>query len=379
MRFRFTLIIITVLAFLLPVDGFALGLSAHSAVVINTVTGDVVYEKSAYTTMPMASTTKIMTAICAIENGDLDGMVKVHPSAVGVEGSSMYLGHGEELTLRDLLYGLMLSSGNDAAVAIAVHISGGVDEFANLMNETAKKIGAKDTCFANPNGLDDDNHYTTAYDLAMITRYGMSLPEFAEIVSSKTAKVPWQGRDYPRTLNNHNKLLNMYEGCDGVKTGFTKKSGRCLVSSATREGYQVIAVTLNAPNDWNDHMAMLDYAFANYENKTVISADDYLCTVPVVNGNVDSVRLCAAEGFSLPVPNGTTPKIEMKFDIPRQLDAPVGFDQKIGKVDIYYNGSLIKTVDAVSCGSASYVEPKNFFTSMKKILMALVALGRPIC
>lgn len=379
MRLRLIIVTVTVLALLLPVKCFALGLSAHSAVTINTLTGDVVYEKNAYTRMPMASTTKIMTAICAIENGNLDSMVKVHPSAVGVEGSSMYLGHGEELSLRDLLYGLMLSSGNDAAVAIAMHISGSVDEFAKLMNETANKIGADNTRFANPNGLDDENHYTTAYDLAMITRYGMSLPEFAKIVSSKTAKVPWQDRDYPRTLNNHNKLLNMYEGCDGVKTGFTKKSGRCLVSSATREGYQVIAVTLNAPNDWNDHMAMLDYAFANYENKTVVSADDYLCTVPVINGNVDSVRLCASEGFSLPVPNGTIPQIEMKFDIPRELEAPVGFGQKVGKVDIYYNGSLIRTIDAVSCGSASYVEPKTFLTSMKKILTALVTLGRPVC
>ena len=368
-----------VLALLFPLDCFALELSARSAIVVNEVTGEIVYEKNARTPMPMASTTKIMTAICAIENGNLDDVVKVHPSAVGVEGSSMYLDYGEELTLRDLVYGLMLSSGNDAAVAIAIHISGSVDGFASLMNETAVKIGATNTRFANPNGLDDENHYTTAYDLAMITRYGMSLPEFSKIVSSKSVKVPWQDRDYPRTLNNHNKLLNMYEGCDGVKTGFTKKSGRCLVSSATREGYRMIAVTLNAPNDWNDHISMLDYAFETHENRHIISANDYVCTVPVVNGNVDSVRLCASDGFSVPVPNGVMPDVEMKFDIPRELEAPVDFGQKVGTLAVYYNGSLVKTIDAVSRGSASYVEPKTFFTCMKKILTALVSLGRPVC
>lgn len=379
MRLRFVLICIILIVFVFPVDCFGLGLSAHSAVVVNTFTGDVVYEKNAHTPMPMASTTKIMTAICAIENGDLDSVVKVHPSAVGVEGSSMYLGHGEELTLRDLIYGLMLSSGNDAAVAIAMHISGGVDEFAILMNETASKIGVKNTSFKNPNGLDADGHYTTAYDLAVITRYGMSLPEFAEIVSSKSVKVPWQGRDYPRTLNNHNKLLNMYEGCDGVKTGFTKKSGRCLVSSATREGYQMIAVTLNASDDWNDHIKMLNYAFDSYENRNIISADDYVCTVPVNNGNVDTVRLCASTGFSIPAPNGVTPDVEIRYSIPDTLDAPVGFGQKVGSVEIYHKGSCVGTVDALSCGSVSYVEPKNFFTCMKKILMELFSLGRVPC
>ena len=179
----------------------AMNLSAKSAVVLDVQTGMVLYNKNADAKMPMASTTKIMTAICALENGNLNDIVEVHPSAVGVEGSSMYLGHGEKITLENLVYGLMLASGNDAAVSIAMHISGSVDEFANLMNDTARKIGALNTSFKNPNGLDAEGHYTTAHDLALITRYGMeSVEGFADIVSTYEKKMPCQGRDYDRVF-----------------------------------------------------------------------------------------------------------------------------------------------------------------------------------
>lgn len=379
MKIKVIAFIFAILLAMPTLDAYALGLSAHSAVVIDALTGDVIYEHDAYQRRPMASTTKIMTAICALEHGNPDDMVEVHPSAVGIEGSSMYLGHGEVISLRDLTYGLMLASGNDAAVAIAMHVSGSVDEFANLMNETAARIGVRDTSFKNPNGLDAEGHYTTAADLAMITRYGMSIPAFAEIVSTDSIKVPWHGKDYPRTLKNHNKLLNMYDGADGVKTGFTKKSGRCLVSSATREGYQVIAVTLNASDDWNDHMAMLDYAFDNYENKEILKSDDYLATMQVSNGAVDSITVTAKSGFSMPVRNGTVPDIEMRYDIPALLDAPVGFGQKIGKVDFYYKGECIGSVDAVSEGSVAYKEPETFLTYWKKLFKSLLLMYRMTC
>jgi len=372
--------LIFVVLFAVPyTDCYALGISAHSAVVIDSLTGDVIYEKNAYERRRMASTTKIMTAICALENGNPDDMVKVHPSAVGVEGSSMYLGHDEVISLRDLTYGLMLASGNDAAVAIAMHISGSVDAFADLMNTTAKKIGAKDTSFKNPNGLDADGHYTTAYDLAKITRYGMTIPAFAEIVSTKNVKMPWQGKDYPRQLKNHNKLLNMYEGCDGVKTGFTKKSGRCLVSSATKEGYQVIAVTLNAPDDWNDHIAMLNYAFENYENKQLLKENDYLATIPIINGVTDTVEIIAEKGFSMPAKNGTVPEVEMKYTLPETLTAPVGFGQEVGKVDFYYKGNLIGTVAAVSNGSVAYCESETILNSLRKIFKSFFLMYRMTC
>lgn len=358
---------------------FALGISASSAVVINTLTGEVVYEHNAHKVRSMASTTKIMTAICAIENGDLSQMVKVHPKAVGVEGSSMYLAHGEVISLKDLLYGLMLSSGNDAAVAIAMHISGSVEAFANLMNETASKIGVKNTSFKNPNGLDDENHYTTAYDLAVITQYGMNIPEFAEIVGTDTIKVPWHERTYPRVLKNHNKLLSMYEGANGVKTGFTKKSGRCLVSSANKDGLSFIAVTLNAPNDWNDHKILLDYAFQNYESKEILKKDQYLKTVNVQNGNVEGIAVKSADDFLFPVKKGAFADVTLKYNIPDSIDAPVGFGDVIGTVDIYCGEMKVGSVNGVASGSASYVEPKTFGRFIKKIFLSWVLMNRVVC
>ena len=358
---------------------FAFETSAKSAIVINALTGEVVYEKNARQKLPMASTTKIMTAICAIENGNLDEIVKVHPKAVGVEGSSMYLGHDEQLPLRDLLYGLMLSSGNDAAVAIAIHISKSVEEFALLMNKTAEKIGVKNTSFKNPNGLDDEGHYTTAYDLAMITRYGMKNPEFSKVVGTQSIKVGWQGRDYPRVLNNHNKLLKMYEGATGVKTGFTKKSGRCLVSSAKRDGLEFVAVTLNAPDDWNDHIKMLDFAFDAYESKEIIKKDEYLKTLKVLNGNVENISVASASSFSVPVKKGSKPKIKLKYNIPETTEAPVGFGKVLGSVEVYLDDSLAGKVDAVSKNSVSYVEPETFLKNIIKIFKTWILMNRVAC
>lgn len=357
----------------------AIGVSASSAIVIDKMTGEVIYEKNARQRRSMASTTKIMTAICALENGNPEDMVKVHPKAVGVEGSSMYLGHGETVSLSDLVYGLMLASGNDAAVAIAMHISGSVEAFAELMNETARKIGVKDTNFKNPNGLDAQDHYTTAADLAAITRYAMSDKSFCDIVSTWSKKIPWQGRDYDRQLKNHNKLLKMYEGCDGVKTGFTKKSGRCLVSSATREGFQVIAVTLNAPDDWNDHISMLNYAFDNYECKPVLKVGEYVRGVQAVNGACDIVKAVTEKGFDIPVKNGSQPDVEIKYNIADKVEAPVNFGDSLGNAEIYYKGSLIGSVEIVSASSCARVEPKTYIRSISKILRAYFLMYRRTC
>lgn len=357
----------------------ALGVSASSAVVMEYLTGEVLWERNAHQRRPMASTTKIMTAICAIENSRLDDFVKVHPKAVGVEGSSMYLGHGETITLESLLYGLMLASGNDAAVAIAMHVSGSVEEFARLMNDTAVRIGASNTNFTNPNGLDDANHYTTAYDLALITRYAHSNSEFSRIVSTLDKKVPWQGRDYDRRLHNHNKLLQMYQGCDGVKTGFTKKSGRCLVSSATRDGVRVIAVTLNAPNDWSDHTAMLDFAFGKIESKEIITSGEYLAGVKTINGAVPIVKAVAEKDFILPVNNGESPDIRLEYNIKDAVDAPVRFNDDLGYVDVYLKGKLIGRIKAVSASGCARVEPKTFVKSFIKIINAYLLMYRRTC
>lgn len=348
---------------LVPAGGYAQAeapaVSAKSAVLIDTMTGSVLYEKNARQKLPMASTTKIMTAICALEAGNLDEAFEIHPSAVGVEGSSIYLAHGETMTLRDLVYGLMLNSGNDAAVAIAMRVSGSVEAFAALMNDTAAKIGVQDTHFQNPNGLDDPQHYTTAYDLAQITRYGMQIPAFAEIVSTKTKRIPWQNKENGRLLSNHNKMLSLYEGADGVKTGFTKKDGRCLVSSATRNGFQCIAVTLNAPNDWNDHTLMLNFAFDNYALCPVIQAGDYLRTVTVIQGEQQEIGVVAQSGLDIPAKKGSAPQVTLDVQVPDSLEAPVGFEQPAGQVDVYMGEQKIGSVPAITTGFVARQEPKR--------------------
>lgn len=205
-------------------------------IVLEKDSGRVLYQKNAEKQMPMASTTKIMTAIVALEQGDPAAQVQISPAAAGVEGSSMYLETGEKLTLEELLYGLMLSSGNDAAVAIAEHF-GGTEAFVGLMNQKAQEIGANNTHFANPNGLPDDTHYSTSHDMATITAYGLKNPKFAEIVATKSYQIAGEGKAYTRTLTNHNKLLNICEGCIGVKTGFTKAAGPLPCFRGTAGGH----------------------------------------------------------------------------------------------------------------------------------------------
>lgn len=235
-------------------------LSAKSAALYDPASKTFIYTKNADERLPMASTTKIMTALVAIENASLDQSVSVSDSAIGTEGSSLYLKRGEVLSMGDLLMGLMLRSANDAACAIAYEISGSIEGFADKMNEKASQIGANNTHFTNPHGLDDASHYTTAKDLAIIAAEALSNETFLSIVS--TAKYIIKNNEgEARLLTNHNKLLNLYDGAIGVKTGFTKKSGRCLVGAAERYGTRLISVTINAPDDWNDHKALLDYGF----------------------------------------------------------------------------------------------------------------------
>ena len=239
--------------------------SARAAVVIDADTGETLFEQNADSRLPMASTTKIMTALVALGEGDLDRVYTVKPEYAAVEGSSMYLKAGETLSLQDTLYGLMLASGNDAAVAIAGEC-GGMTAFVGKMNAKAAELGLTDTHFDNPNGLPSDTHYTTAHELAKITAAALKDPVFRQIVSTKSCTVSGHA------LSNHNRLLSMYDGAIGVKTGFTRAAGRCLVSAAERNGRTIIAVTLNDPNDWNDHREMLDAGFAQYSEVTLHKA-----------------------------------------------------------------------------------------------------------
>ncbi len=261
-----------IFSLLIMQNALAVDLSARAAVLIDGKSGKVLFEKNKDERLPMASTTKIMTGLLACESKKMKKVVTVSPVASGTEGSSLWLEPGEKQTLENLTYGLMLRSGNDAAVAIAEYLGGSTEAFALMMNERAKKIGVQNTGFQNPNGLDAEGHFTTAYDLALISREAMKNKKFRKIVSTKSKTIPWESSEWDRSLTNHNKMLWRYEGCNGIKTGFTKKSGRCLVTSAKRGKTELICVTLNAPDDWNDHTKMLDYGFETLgvtEEKTV--------------------------------------------------------------------------------------------------------------
>jgi len=249
------------MAFQVPAKAKAISLSAASAILIDSATGKVIYEKNADRKMPMASTTKIMTAICTLDNINSNVPIIVNSDAAGIEGSSIYLKAGERITIKELLCGMLLNSGNDAATALALEVGGSIDAFAKIMNKTARKIGALSSNFTNPSGLYEDNHYTTARDLAKIAAFAMENPLIRWMVSSKEMKISNGENKGGRFLKNHNKLLWQYEGCTGIKTGYTKKCGRCLVSAAKRNGRELIAVTLNAPDDWRDHRVLFDYGF----------------------------------------------------------------------------------------------------------------------
>lgn len=241
-----------------------IGTNAESAALIDVTSGRILYAQQGDKKMRIASLTKIMTAIVAVERGKLEDLVTVGPDAFGKDGSSVYLKLGEKITLQHLLYGLMLRSGNDAAVAIAEHVGGSLDGFVLMMNEKARELGMEGSHFMNPHGLDHDAHYSTANDMAKLTAYALKNPVFQEIVKTETKRVPNPDEKWDRIWHNKNKMLNIYKDSDGVKTGYTKLAKRCLVSSATKNGQQLAVVTLNDPNDWVDHARLLDWGFKNY-------------------------------------------------------------------------------------------------------------------
>ena len=270
-------------------------ISARSAVLINAQTNEIYFEKNANERLGMASTTKLMTALTALKLLSPDMIVSIPKEAIGIEGSSIYLIEGECLSVSELLYALLLSSANDAAVALAVAASGSVDAFVCQMNEQAQAWGLTDTSFVNPHGLHDKEHYTTAYELARIGAKALENEIIREIVCQKRATIPHNGEADKRLLVNHNKLLSSYDGTIGMKTGFTKSTGRTLVSAATRDDLTLIAVTLDAPSDWNDHKLMLDYGFNNYERVCLFPAGTFTQAVPISDADSDLVTLTNEE------------------------------------------------------------------------------------
>ncbi len=315
--------------------------SAHSAVVLDAQTGRLLYEKNGFDRSLIASTTKIMTALIVCEQCNVLDRMRIPKEAVGIEGSSMYLKEGEVLTLQDLLYGLMLQSGNDAAVALAIYCGGTVEGFAGLMNDKARQLGMTGSHFVNPNGLDAPGHYSTARDMAVLAAYAMENPIFRQTVSTKTVTVG------NRSLRNHNKLLWQLEGAEGVKTGYTKAAGRILVSSATRQGRRLIAVTMNDPNDWADHKALLEECFTRYAVQTLVSPGECLGVAEVAGGETSQVRLLAQTGFSYAL----APEEQVRVVLPGPgfLYAPVAEGQAAGVAHLMLGDTEIGQVPLL-CG-----------------------------
>ena len=329
------------------VGGLAQGeTSARAACILEMETGRVLFESSMHDRLPMASTTKVMTALLAIELGNLDSKVTCSQNAFGVSGTSIYLREGETLTLREMLLGLMLVSGNDAAVAIAEHIGGTVEQFAGLMNERARRIGAVNTHFANPHGLPDDAHYTTAYDLALIAREAMQNDIFREIVSTQRASIPWEGRTYKRQLNNKNKLLAAYPGATGVKTGYTSKAGRYLVFGAMRENMELIGCVLGC-GDWFDEAArLMDGCYETYTMTRVLAPTISAGRIAVTGGKKDSASMCVMEELCVPLALGEAAQVVL--DVPRAVHAPVYPGMHLGTAQVVAGGRVYGTCEVVA-------------------------------
>jgi D-alanyl-D-alanine carboxypeptidase len=344
------------LLFVFPCFGTEPSVSAEHAVLIEASGGTVLFEKSGYERAPMASTTKIMTSILAIESGELDRIITVAPEAVGIEGSSVYLKAGEQLTMEELVYAVMLQSANDAAAAIACAIDGSTDAFAERMNRKAEELGLTNTHFTNPHGLDHEQHYTTAYDLARLAAYALQNSKFAEICSTPKHTIPQPETDGVRVLVNHNRLLKSYPQAIGVKTGYTKKSGRCLVSAAEKDGLRVIAVTLNAPDDWNDHREMLDYGFDSLEIREIASVGDYDLRVDCAGGNKTSISATNSTALSLIMRKGESGQIRAINELPRFVFAPVKRGQKLGEIVFYTGDRLLGAVDIVATESVGAIQ-----------------------
>ncbi len=360
--------VLLALSFLLPSlapHTFAAGekpeVSASAAVLIEAESGRTVFEKNADEQRSMASTTKIMTGILALELEDPKTLVTVSPRAVGVEGSSIYLYQNEQLTMEDLIYAVMLESANDAAAAVAIEVAGSIDAFAELMNEKAEELGLTHTHFENPHGLDAEEHYTSARDLAQLARYALQNEEFCRIVSTQRRVIPLRGSDGSRLLLNHNRLLRTYSGAIGVKTGFTKKSGRCLVSAAERDGVRLIAVTLNAPDDWRDHTAMLNYGFSCLQRVALAREQAVSVSVPVVGGTASSVLVSNDTALSVTLSKNAEEPV-LVLELRSFYYAPVQAGETLGRAVWYLDDTEIGSVELKAMETVEKAPDKrNFF------------------
>ena len=333
--------LISMMALMVSADT-GLNTGARSSALYNPNTKTFLYEKNADMRLPMASTTKIMTALIAIESLELDEIVNVPADAIGVEGSSLYLRENDQITVKDLIYGVLLQSANDAATVLAIRISKTVDDFATVMNDRAHKIGAFNTHFTNPHGLDNEEHYTTAKDLSLIAAEALNNELFKTIAG--TYKYSFTVNGEPRTIVNHNKLLKAYDGCIGVKTGYTKKSGRCLVSAAEKDGITLVAVTLNDPDDWTDHKNALNYGFENLECVDLNDKINLPYDIPTISKDGARVKLALSKESMVKRIDET---LEYSIDLPYYIATDVCIGDKIGELRLLI-GSREEKIDIIA-------------------------------
>lgn len=321
-------------------------ISAKAAVVVDADDCRVVYAKNEHEHLAIASTTKIMTSLLTLEAAEAENRaVTITPQMIRVEGSSMGLHEGDCLSLHDIAEGMLVVSGNDAANSAAIAVGGTMDRFVAMMNAKAAELGMKDTHFVTPSGLDDTEHYSSAYDLAVLTCAALHNPDFADIVRRKSVQIHFLNPDVTRTYSNHNKLLSLYPYCTGVKTGFTKKSGRCLVSSAEKDGVRLIAVTLSDPDDWKDHENLLDYGFASFVSHTVDDSG-YHVSIPIVGGVKEELNVTGTAGDTITI--GRDDQLKRTVELPQFVYAPVKAGQVLGRVRYKCAGKTVAQTELVA-------------------------------
>lgn len=340
------------------------GLSAEAAVLIDAASATVLYGKNEHQQRPPASTTKIMTAILALERGNLDDLVTVGRSAIEVDGSSLEIEPGHKFRLRDLLGGLLIESGNDAAAAIAEHLGKNQEGFVKMMNERAAELGAWNTNFVNPNGLPAAGHYSSAFDLALMTMRALQIPAFREIVRTREKNVESHGGNWARQLENTNKLLWTFEGADGVKTGTTTEAGECLVASATRDGWQLIAVVLKSKDRWEDAATLLEYGFENFSPVNMVKSGEVVMRARVKNGLVDDVPLITSEPLRLILRKDETGLIMGAADVKPDLTAPILPGEVAGKFRAFVGSEQMRTVDLLAVQG---VERRTIWHTLRRL------------
>lgn len=344
-------------------------ISAGAAIVLDTVSGRVLYEKNAYTRRSIASTTKIMTAIVALENGNSEEDVIVSKRAASISGSQVNIKEGKTYKLGDLMYAMMLRSGNDAAIAIAEHIGGSVEAFAEMMNRKAAEIGATNTNFVTPHGLDDPQHYSTPYDLALITQYALKNEEFCKIVGTKSSF--FEGN----SITNTNEMLSLYPGADGVKTGYTGQAGRCLVTSATQNGWRIISVVLNCasrPIRAQNSKTILDYAFGNYKSYEYLKKGQEVHQLELHKGQENKISVYSDNNISLPLKQDEVDRVEIVYNIPREVEAPIKNDSKVGTIDYMLDGKLLASANIITHNDIGRKDFYYYFNSIFRIWTKLV-------